>query len=119
MSIIAPSHAYNARRRSGVRLFPAGVHERSTANAAVQRRVVAEQDNAAWPAALNWQQALEYSGLAVSFLRKLISEGRLVARPIGPNGRKVVLRAELDRILSENLRAEMKGTGIEEDFDFG
>lgn len=71
------------------------------------------------PVALTLRQALTYTGLAPAFLRRLVKEGRLVARPIGPHGSNIVLRAELDRILSEILGAEMKSTGIEEDFDFG
>jgi hypothetical protein len=72
-----------------------------------------------WPAALNWRQALTYTGLGPAYLRKLTEQGRLVFRQIGPRGSKIVLRAELDRILTEILSAEMKSTGIEEDFDFG
>jgi len=68
--------------------------------------------------ALTWPQALTYSGFAPSYLRRLVREGRLITRPIGPHGSNIVLRAELDRILSEILGAEMKGTEIEEDFDF-
>ncbi len=77
------------------------------------------QSSFAWPAALNWRQSLAYSGLAPAYLRRLVKEGKLVSRPIGPRGSNIVLRAELDRILKEILSAEMKSTGIEEDFDFG
>lgn len=121
MSIFAPtSTVARDRRRFAARRLTAGLHGRLQAlDQAPQISRHISTVTAAWPAALNRQQASAYSGLAPAFLRRLAKEGRLVFRPIGPNGSKVVLRAELDRILSENLGAEMKGTGIEEDFDFG
>lgn len=119
MSIFRPVPSVSRdRRRSTARgVVPAGRLPCPEGEAGLQQR--SSVHAAGFPAALNWKQGLAYSGLAPAYLRRLIKERRLVCRPFGPNGSKVMLRSELDRILGEILGAEMKCATIEEDFDFG
>lgn len=70
-----------------------------------------------WPASLDAQDAVRYSGLSPSEITRAAKEGRLTFKPLGPRGRKVCLRAQLDTLLSQ-LWAEMNGEPLE-DMDFG
>jgi len=68
-----------------------------------------------WPACLTWADALAYSSLSDSQLRRWKKEGALTVRRAGPHGANLILRSELDRLL-ESL---FDRRDIEEDFDFG
>lgn len=70
-----------------------------------------------WPAGLTWEDALSYSSLSASQLRRWERSGSLTFRRIGRNGAKVVLRAQLDRLLETTFVPT--DIDIAEDFDFG
>ena len=67
----------------------------------------------AWPAALNRDQALAYSGVAETQLREWGKRGKVRFRPRGPNGAMLCLRSDLDNALTE-----MFVTGSAEDLEF-
>ena len=73
-----------------------------------------------WPAALDAPEALAYSRLSESELRRRVRDGELVFKPVGPNGRKVCLREQLDEVL-RRIWSEQSGSTppTEEDLDFG
>jgi len=70
-----------------------------------------------WPATLDARAAVDYSGLAPAEIQKAEREGRLSFKPLGPRGRKVVLRSQLDAMLA-TLFAARDGQPLE-DMDFG
>ena len=70
-----------------------------------------------WPAALNWSCALEYTSFSPRSLRRAESDGQLTFKRVGPNGRKVIDRRQLDELLLRTFDAHRRP--IEEDFDFG
>lgn len=70
-----------------------------------------------WPAVLDARMAVDYSGLARSEIQRAAREGRLAFKPLGPRGRKVVLRAQVDALLTA-IFAEKAAEPVE-DFDFG
>src|SRR5690606_5910456 len=53
----------------------------------------------AWPAALTWSDALDYSSFSPAQLRRWEKAGVLRFRRVGRHGAKVVMRSELDRLL--------------------
>ncbi|SKB32868.1 helix-turn-helix domain-containing protein [Sphingopyxis flava] len=53
-----------------------------------------------WPAALDADEAVKYTRVAPAEIARAARDGRLTFRPIGPNGRKVVRREELDKFLA-------------------
>jgi hypothetical protein len=72
---------------------------------------------AAWPVALTWSDALDYSSISPAQLSRWEKAGALRFRRIGRHGAKVVMRAELDRLLE--LTFAPAALDISEDFDFG
>lgn len=75
------------------------------------------QSAGAWPAGLTWSAALAYTSLSPSQLRRWQRAGALSFRRVGRNGAKIVMRAELDRLLAQIFTPIT--TDITEDFDFG
>lgn len=71
----------------------------------------------AWPAALTWSDALDYSSFSPAQLRRWEKAGALRFRRVGRNGAKVVMRFELDRLLEQAFAPA--STDVAEDFDFG
>jgi len=72
---------------------------------------------AAWPAALTWPDALNYTSLSTTELRRWEKAGALRFRRIGRHGARVVMRTELDNLLERIFGATV--ADIAEDFDFG
>lgn len=70
-----------------------------------------------WPACLDLDGAIRYSGLAPSEIAKAARDGRLNFKAIGPRGRKVCRRMELDALLA-HIWAEATGEPLD-DMDFG
>lgn len=70
-----------------------------------------------WPASLDAQEAVSYTGLAPSEITRASREGKLTFKPLGPRGRKVCLRAQLDGLLQQ-IWSETSGEPLE-DMDFG
>lgn len=52
-----------------------------------------------WPAVLDMTEALAYSGMSERELRRRIERGEVVFKPLGPNGRNVCLKEQLDEML--------------------
>lgn len=73
-----------------------------------------------WPAALDEREALAYSRLSERELRRRAAAGEVVFKAIGPNGKKVCRRQQLDELL-EKLWSDASGIPPEpsEDLDFG
>ena len=67
-----------------------------------------------WPAAMNRETALAYTGVAEAQLRAWERGGRVHFRPRGPKGAMLALRAELDTAL-----ADLFSRDTSEDLDFG
>lgn len=67
-----------------------------------------------WPAAMNRDAALAYTGVAEAQLREWERAGRVQFRARGPRGGALALRSDLDAALAHLFTAEM-----EEDLDFG
>lgn len=72
---------------------------------------------AAWPAALTWSDALDYSSFSPAQLRRWEKAGALRFRRVGRHGAKVVMRSELDQVLERAFAPA--SIDIAEDFDFG
>ena len=70
-----------------------------------------------WPACLDLEGAVLYTGLAQAEIAKATREGRLTFKSIGPRGRKVCPRAQLDALLA-HIWAEGTGEPLD-DMDFG
>lgn len=70
----------------------------------------------AWPAALTWSDALDYTSLSPAQLRRWEKAGVLRFRRVGRHGAKVAMRSELDWLLEQTFAAPVD---IAEDFDFG
>lgn len=70
----------------------------------------------AWPAALNWKDALAYSALSPKLLRASERDGAIRFLKIGPNGSKIACRHDLDRLLAKFFAPV--ATDVEADFDF-
>ena len=70
-----------------------------------------------WPAAMDWKTTLAYAGLGETTLRELVRAGRLRFLPIGPNGKRVAPKAQVDQILTDIFTSD--APSVEEDFDFG
>lgn len=73
-----------------------------------------------WPAALDTEEALAYSRLSESEMRRRVAAGEVVFKAIGPNGKKVCLRDQLDAVL-KRIWSDASGIPPEpsEDLDFG
>ena len=71
----------------------------------------------AWPAALTWSDALDYSSFSPAQLRRWEKAGALRFRRVGRNGAKVVMRSQLDQLLEQAFAPV--SIDIAEDFDFG
>jgi hypothetical protein len=73
-----------------------------------------------WPAALDVQEALAYSRLSESEMRRRVAKGEIVFKPVGPNGKKVCLREQLD-VLLKSIWSDRTGAPPTpmEDLDFG
>lgn len=73
-----------------------------------------------WPAALSEAEALAYSRLSESELRRRVANGEIVFKRLGPNGRKVCRREQLDDVL-KSIWSEKSGVPPvpSEDLDFG
>jgi hypothetical protein len=73
-----------------------------------------------WPAALDVQEALAYTRLSESELRRRAMAGEINFKPVGPNGKKVCRRVELDELLQRIWTAHPSGPlDPLEDMDFG
>lgn len=70
-----------------------------------------------WPAALDVDEAVKYTGVAPSEIARAAREGKLRFIAKGPNGRKVCLREDLDRFLAALFAKG--GASPLEDMDFG
>ncbi len=67
-----------------------------------------------WPAAMNREVALAYTGVAEAQLRAWEKTGRVAFRSRGPRGGMLALRSDLDAALSHLFSPDMA-----EDIDFG
>lgn len=70
-----------------------------------------------WPIALTFVEAVAYSGISASEIRRGIRCGQLVFKPLGPHGRKIVPKFQLDAFISA-LFADGRSAPLE-DMDFG
>ncbi|NTS64191.1 hypothetical protein HRV97_03315 [Sphingomonas sp. HHU CXW] len=68
-----------------------------------------------WPAGMNREMALAYTGVAETQLRAWEKAGKVSFRARGPNGASLALRVELDVALAELFASSAN----DEDFDFG
>lgn len=66
-----------------------------------------------WPAAMNREWALAYSGVAEAQMREWQKRGRVRFQPRGPHGAMLCLRSDVDAALQEMFTA-----GSPEDLDF-
>ena len=73
-----------------------------------------------WPAALDLNEALAYSRLSESEMRRRVASGEIVFKCVGPNGKKVCRREQLDDVL-KSIWSDQTGTPPvpSEDLDFG
>lgn len=73
-----------------------------------------------WPAALDEREALAYSRLSESEMRRRVASGEIVFKKVGPNGKKVCRREQLDDVL-KSIWSDDTGIPPEpsEDMDFG
>ncbi|WCT73970.1 hypothetical protein PQ455_01675 [Sphingomonas naphthae] len=67
-----------------------------------------------WPAAMNRDAALAYTGVAEAQLRAWERANKVAFRARGPNGQKLVLRSALDAALADLFTAD-----VSEDLNFG
>lgn len=67
-----------------------------------------------WPAGMNRETALAYTGVAETQLRAWEKAGKVAFRARGPNGASLALRVDLDAAL-----AALFSSTANEDFDFG
>lgn len=69
-----------------------------------------------WPASLDRQAAMAFTGVSETKLREWVKLGKVRFRPIGQNAAMVALRSELEVA----LRAEFTGATLDaaEDLDF-
>ncbi|MAM41696.1 MAG: hypothetical protein CL949_25045 [Erythrobacter sp.] len=65
-----------------------------------------------WPAAMNRDWALAYTGVGSDQMKEWERAGRVRFRPRGPRGSMLALRADLDAALADLFGSEGKG-GIE------
>ena len=70
-----------------------------------------------WPAAMDYEMALAYTGFGEAELRRQIKAGEIKFLTVGPNGKNVTTRAQLDGALRK-VWAERSPTPSE-DMDFG
>jgi len=70
-----------------------------------------------WPAALNWSDALAYTSISPTQLRRSEQAGDIIFKRVGRYGSKVASRADLDKLLVKLFGAV--ALNIVEDFDFG
>ena len=70
-----------------------------------------------WPAAMNREMALAYTGVAEAQLRAWERARKVSFRPRGPNGQMVALRTSLDAALAELFTGA--ANDLAEDLDFG
>jgi hypothetical protein len=68
-----------------------------------------------WPAGMNRETALAYTGVAETQLRAWEKAGKVAFRARGPNGAAVALRVDLDAALADLFASSAN----DEDFDFG
>ncbi len=67
-----------------------------------------------WPAGMNRELALAYTGVAEAQLREWEKAGRVNFRARGPRGAMLALRSDLDAALASLFAADLT-----EDLDFG
>lgn len=67
-----------------------------------------------WPAAMNREVALAYTGVAEAQMRAWEKSAKVNFRARGPRGAMLALRSDLDAAL-----AAMFAASVEEDLDFG
>lgn len=70
-----------------------------------------------WPACLDASEAVAYTGVAASEITRATRMGQLSFRAVGPRGRKVVPRHQLDTFLASLFTDG--STALLEDMDFG
>jgi hypothetical protein len=70
-----------------------------------------------WPAALTWEDALQYTSLSEAELRRGVRRGIVRFKCVGRRGGRVAARDQLDRLIADVFEPEP--VGVEEDFDFG
>lgn len=70
-----------------------------------------------WPIAFTLVEAVAYSGIGASEIRRGIRRGELVFKPLGKHGRKIVPKFQLDAFITA-LFADRK-SAPPEDMDFG
>lgn len=70
-----------------------------------------------WPACLDADEAAAYTGVAASEIARASRRGQLTFKPVGPHGRKVVPRQQLDSFLAALFSGG--GMALLEDMDFG
>lgn len=78
---------------------------------------LALRDLPEWPATLDALGVVAYSGLSESEVLRHARTGSLVFKPIGPHGRKVCPREQVDALL-KSLWSDRAGSPLE-DLDFG
>lgn len=78
---------------------------------------IALADLPTWPAALMFDEAVAYTRIAETELRRHAREGRVRFLPRGPHGALIAQRSELDQLL-ESIWASQSGQPLE-DMDFG
>lgn len=71
-----------------------------------------------WPAALTYEEALQYTRLSASQLRKASRDGDITFKPLGANGRMIALRNHLDAYLRKLFDDAWIALPISEDMRF-
>lgn len=68
-----------------------------------------------WPAGPTYHEALPYTRLSASQVRKAIRDGDITFKPLGPNGRMIALRAHLDAYLRKLFEDAWVAVPLSED----
>ncbi len=83
-----------------------------------RRRTRELSDLPDWPAALTYKEALLYTRLSASHLRKAIRDGDITFKPLGPNGSMIALRTHVDTYLRKLFEDAWIAMPISEDMRF-
>jgi hypothetical protein len=70
-----------------------------------------------WPAALTWDEALEYTRVGEEQMRKWVRARVVVFRASGFNGARIAQRTQLDAALADLFK--VTANDLSEDMDFG
>ncbi|MCK0531484.1 hypothetical protein [Sphingobium agri] len=62
-----------------------------------------------WPAAMNREWALAYTGVSGEQMKEWVRSGKVRFRPRGPKGAMVALKADLDAALADLFGSTARG----------